>query len=108
MGFPVAHLLLHALQPVQAPQQAQLPPQGLFPAFLSRIMLRIRRPIISAITAIRRRLIQFAEIHMIIASHPFKALAAPGEERENLTTLPLEREKLWVSVYCTVSLCASL
>ena len=82
MGFPVAHLLLHVLQPVQAPQQAQLPPQGLFPAFLSRIMLRIRRPIISAITAIRRRLIQFAEIHMIIASHPFKALAAPGEERD--------------------------
>lgn len=59
-----------ALHPLQAPQLAQLPPQEDFPAFLSRIMLRMRRPVISAMTAIKTILMRLAESHANIGSLP--------------------------------------
>ena len=56
LGVRAALIAAHfsqALQPLQAPQPAQLPPQLGFPAFLSRIMLRIKRPVTSTMTAMR-------------------------------------------------------
>ena len=55
----MAWQLPQALQPLQAPQAAQFPPQGLLPAFRSRTMLRISKPTINtraAINAIFTRL----------------------------------------------------
>ena len=64
------------LHPLQAPQEAQLPPQELLPAFLSRIMLRISRPTIRTMTATRTILIRLAESHVSTGSHPFGKRAA--------------------------------
>jgi hypothetical protein len=58
------------LQALQAPQQAQLPPQALFPAFLSRIMLRISSTTIAATNAIRTMLIRLAESQLSMVSLP--------------------------------------
>ena len=58
------------LQALQAPQQAQLPPQALFPAFLSRIMLRISNTTIAAMNAIRAMLIRLAESQLSMVSLP--------------------------------------
>ena len=57
----IAPRWLQALHPPQAPQEAQLPPQELLPAFLSRIMPRSSRPTISTRTATSTILIQLAE-----------------------------------------------
>jgi hypothetical protein len=86
-GFFVAgaeFIMLHLLQvlhPLQTPQLAQLPPQELLPAFLSRIMLRISIPVISTITAIRTILIRLAESQANILSRPF--ISAAARESEN-------------------------
>jgi hypothetical protein len=58
------------LQAVQAPQQAQLPPQALFPAFLSRIMLRISSTTITAIAAMRTMFTRLAESQLSMVSLP--------------------------------------
>ena len=73
--------LLQVLHPLQTLQLAQLPPQELLPAFLSRIMLRISIPVISTITAIRTILIKLAESQANILSHPF--ISAAARESEN-------------------------
>jgi hypothetical protein len=58
------------LQALQAPQQAQLPPQALFPAFLSRIMLRISSTTITAIAAMRTIFTRLAESQLSMVSLP--------------------------------------
>jgi hypothetical protein len=58
------------LQALQAPQQAQLPPQALFPAFLSRIMLRISSTTITAIAAMRTMFTRLAESQLSMVSLP--------------------------------------
>jgi hypothetical protein len=106
---PVPHLLqaLHPLQVLQAPQPAQLPPQERFPAFLSRIMLRIRSPTISIMTAMSTILIRLADSHANIGSLPFgEGWQRCGREQQNLTALPEKNiwwEKKERGYYFTVS-----
>ncbi len=86
--------LLQALHPPQAPQEAQLPPQECFPAFLSRIMLRIRSQTISAMTATSTILIRLADSHANIGSLPFgEGWQRCGREQQNLTALP--EKNIW-------------
>ena len=61
---------LQELHPPQAPQEAQLPPQELLPAFLSRIMPRISRATTSTMTAISAILTRLADNHADIRSLP--------------------------------------
>ncbi len=68
--FGIVPHLVQALHPLQAPQLAQLPPQALFPAFLSRIMLRTRSPTISTMTETSTILIRLADSHTNIGSLP--------------------------------------
>ena len=73
--FIVAAFILQlpqVLQPTQAPQEAQLPPQERFPAFLSRTMPRISRATINVMTATSIRLIQLAESQASISITSFK------------------------------------
>ena len=72
----IAAQLPQELHPLQAPQPAQLPPQESFPAFLSRIMLRIIRPTVSAMTATRKILMRLAHSHVNTESHPYRGTAA--------------------------------
>ena len=88
-GFAVPHVP-QALHPLQAPQEAQLPPQEDFPAFLSRTMLRMRRPVISAITATRTILMRLAESHANIGSHPLEEGQRCEGKGRNLTAPPDE------------------
>ena len=71
-GFGIVLHVLQALHPLQVPQHEQLPPQKLFPAFLSRIMPRIRRPVIKAMITISTMLIRFAESQVNIETHPLR------------------------------------
>ncbi len=61
---------LQELHPPQAPQEAQLPPQELLPAFLSRIMPRISRATISTMTATSAILMRLADNQANIRSLP--------------------------------------
>ena len=93
-AFSAPHLPQEA-QPAQAPQEAQLPPQALFPAFLSRIIPRISSVTTSAMTATRAILIQLAVSQRNIRSHPFEREAA--RESGGTPRAASGREEEWIT-----------